>query len=575
MAALIDERFREIASWIEAITQTFDYAYLEENAIALFDSAVPIKPNDQRAISLAAVRSALSKSGVFQAAQQGGVAEALDVYALFKVLSSGKISSEEAELYLNQRYPGQRWSGGRFGDRASSQAAAAAADKSAQPKARKTRSTNPAGLADTARAPAGGSRSGPASGVNIGGIPLPIVDLPDAYDPEALRQSLESMANALLANDAAIATGQALKLNPGVLDGRVIRPGSLPPSSINPLEFARLLNQLPGTDQVVTIRAARSNDIDRWVVNGNNRGPGRVWQVQSVQYPKAWRPTPGPMRYRVVFPNLEFGIMGTELFGDTWALNSWYGQVELTYGIVLRGLPSFLGRPPVAISAVWEGVSPVALAYQRSDHNFATNPPWPLYGTTRLFHDRADALYHTTGFPFLTGYGSTSNSVPSSSDLADCDGFYFMLLSGRSAEEIYQQLNSRNSNSGAHLQKEAVGPFTSAPGWLRPRSPCSASVYQWSNVGTAATTTYTWRDETFNPATVNRIVQGVPFSYEDCDKLRQSAKDFSLLIQPALGHTITLTNAGQQWESPELWHADGVRTSLVDGRDWAIDIIVF
>jgi hypothetical protein len=148
-----------------------------------------------------------------------------------------------------------------------------------------------------------------------------------------------------------------------------------------------------------------------------------------------------------------------------------------------------------------------------------------------------------------------------------------MLLSGRTAEEIYQQLNSRNANSGAHLLDEACGPTSSAPYGLRPRSPCSAGVYtRTSNTSQANQC----RDEAYTGiATDTHVVTGVPFAYEDCDRLKQTADQFSLLIQPAIAKSVQLSAGGQAWAAPAQWHQNGVRTSLVNGREWAVDVIVF
>jgi len=327
---------------------------------------------------------------------------------------------------------------------------------------------------------------------------------------------------------------------------------------------------VPSEDQAILLEIGWEDENDN-DFNANVTpfdAPQRVWRVDKATYPDGWEYTGGPVRYRVVFRGMKFGVMST--VGTP-------GEMNVEYGIVLRDIPHPFGRPVEDITHCipigWTPTQSEAVDNdQTSDSGwgFSYDASWK----SQLFD--ADDAAPTAGrayddwigteiSPMLETFGSGSSEwKPTSAELKECTGFTFMLVTGDTPRRVYQQMNSKPA-FGAFIEGGAKGPARSCPEGLSIESPapgCAGS--------RSATSTMRARSRA---GTQNSDIQwriAVPFSYETCSSLRASDDAFTLVIQPDLVHVETTTAVADVVDMSEY----GVRVVETNDRTLRIDIVV-
>lgn len=493
---------------------------------------------------------ALRSAGQVSPTSGSGPAVAPERLALAALVRSGRLTADEADAFMAARYPGQRFSGGRFGDRAQS---VAEAERAAPGAIRAASEANPTVGAD------------PAS-------PLRVGRLPNGWDQAQAQDVLERLAEGV-SNRL-----QALRTTPPSfpvhsLDGAALAPGSVPVEALDQPAAARRLVELPRPEEAVELDLTQSLTMDRLVSRASTAtsGPGRIWTAKARPGP-ASRIGVGATRYRVVRAGQRFGVMSCRLPPDTdMAANNVPG-IAFQYGIVVAQIPHFLGRPPSRILSV-EAVGDAPTSFRTLFNSAGGGVAWASGGTTRDFYWQRTTEEHLTlaPYPFADAFGSDANLGPSSSFLRDIWGFSFQLVTGRDGGEVFRQLCSRRT-LGRGLYQSGHGPAASIPAGLPLESPAPASVVDWNGA-----TTYTHRIETYDLTTAGtKVAIGMPFGYDDCAALVPTDTHFSMVVMP-IGEKL-LSQAGlASLATPEEWHRNGLRTTgAVSGRlrNWALDAIV-
>lgn len=320
----------------------------------------------------------------------------------------------------------------------------------------------------------------------------------------------------------------------------------------------------PGEEQAVGLELSISATMDRFV----SGGPARIWTAKATAS-GASRYGFGPQRYRVVLDGQRFGVMSLRLPPDADMGATIAPGFLVQHGIVVSGIPHWLGRPPRRILAVESvGDSPTSF---RALFNTAGAAVWNSGGTTRDFYWKRTQDEHLTlaPYPFASAFGSDSTLQAGSAQLRDMQGFTFQLLTGNDGGEVFRQLCSR-ACLGRSLRMDGHGPAVSIPSGITPEAPTPPTAVDWLNP-----TSYTHRIEGYDLTTA-RVVQGIPFSYEDCRALVATEETFSLVVMP-VGEKLVSQSPAPTYGTPAVWHQNGlVVQSAVSGRlrSWALDIIV-
>lgn len=557
---LLDSTYQEIAAWIEAA----DPKYAEQ--LKKVDSDASIGSGSLGYFAAQKAQSIAKKAGLFDAAVAAGGSALYDVYALSKLVGLGKVSPAEATAFLNEKYPNQKWSSAKWGAQGSSAAASTAAAIGGSTTGAQTIQALQSAALDVQKTVTQGTAYEP--------VPTPAVaaavfidPLPKTYSQDKVQAVIQSIVDQVSASLGDLSS--KLQFGPGSIPGSAITPGTLPPSAFNPSKLIKYVSLLPGPEDAILIEIAPSQTMDRWVVGSTYRGPGRIWSVVGVTYPPNFKPKPGPTRYRVVTAGAKFTVMSVRLDPSNDYGVDGDPPFECRYGIVIEGLEHFLGRVPIGVWALSTGDSPVALASVLDKAGgggtgFATD-----FFSNRLFHTRAKATYQDATFPSFTAIGSGS-LAPSASDWQECEGFTVMLVSGTTDEEVYQQMNTLDC-IGQSITREAPGPADSVPGGLVASPPATPSVYRW-NGSSGLNADYHGLAETDDLSTYNRIAQGIPFRYEDCERLVATDTRFSVVIQPFFFKSVAMTGT---WTTPDQWGNVGLATTGSGVREWFIDLLIW
>ena len=539
MPFLLDARYQEVAAAIEGL----GIGEVRENLGIGLDGNL---------------LKAIYGIGFSTQVQSEGDAAGYDVFALNQLVSRGEVTQLEAETYLSQRYPDQKWNGGRWADLTRAEAAASVVDAASAP------SEDPAVPSPSEQAEAvQGSQGG--AGVAQSDSPLaqnPIIidDLPAQYDRQRIQELLDDVLGQVSSSLDAVAAGR-IEYRSNSIPGDAIAPGTVDSSRLNQQSIRALTAQIPGPEDAIILQTAMSGGADRWVEADTFRGPGRIWNVTRPIYPAGFKLQPGPTRYRVVVPGTKFGV--SSISGD-----GSIGRVQ--YGIVIRGIPHFLRRAPIGILGMYAvGDGPVPFAF---DDDTGTT----YQATGRLFHDRANGFFNTTGKPFVSTFGTDSLLAPDVTTRDGTTGMSVSLITGRTATEVYQQVNSKQRPSGsaeigARLQGSGVVAGATLPPGGEPSPLTYPSLYVW-NGGAQLTV----RSEGFDFATDAsrlRVAHGLPFRYEDCTSLVPTDRDFAVVVQPEAVRELAFSTAGT-WRTPAEWHRNGLEATAPSGRTWAIDIVV-
>ena len=356
---------------------------------------------------------------------------------------------------------------------------------------------------------------------------LPVLNLPEKYDRQAVQNVIETLERWRSAN----------------------QPDSDQDSTtFQPPERPELVSELQ-----LSVSATR----DRWV----SGGPARIWEAKARET--------GARRFRLAMDGQRFGVMSLRLPPDADMAATIIPGFLVQYGIVITGIPHGLGRLPRRIVSVESvGDSPTSF---RSLFNTAGGSTWNSGGTTRDFFWKRTQDEHQTlaPYPFASAFGSDATLSPSGGYLRDVQGFTFSLITGEDGGQVFRQLCSR-ACLGRSLRMDGHGPSASVPSGLAAEAPTVPTAVDWLNP-----TSYTHRIEGYDLTTA-RVVQGVPFSYEDCQGLVASSTHFSLVVMPS-GEKLVSQSPPPTYGTPAVWHQNGVVTQdSVAGRlrSWALDIIV-
>lgn len=537
MAALLDATFQRIARWVSELAPR------------------PVfRTNTGHDFINPRYRRVLTKLGLYTAASGAGPSAIGDAYALNQLVLRGTVSRAEADAYLSQKYPSQMWAGAQWGTQGDLETQKTLSDASAT------------ALSGAPAAPATPSSVGRPSTSEVRADPLP-----PRYSQESVQDVLQGIADQTNRSLSSLANG-GISFQPNSLDGSVISPGSLPITALPARALQEAVQRFPGAGDAILIRHTPTTAIDRWVVSGTDMGPGRVVIAQET-FQTGWIPTAGPIRYRVIQQGAKFGVMSLRLPPDANLAVDYAPGFEVRYGVIIHKLPHYFGRPPAGILAsAWVGEPPVALASQFENGGNSGLLP----STRRLFHDRAQATYQTATFPYVTTFGTEALFTPSAAEIGNTRGFRVSLISGRTAEEVYGELNTLTC-IGQDLGEEAMGTSVTAPNFFEAHPPATPNVLTWNGANNAGAR-YTHRTQAEDLSTFDRLIQGVPFRYEDCQRFIATDEHFSVVCMADTvkfnGPYTSPSTVPSGWAAPHLWHKSGIQANGASPRDWAIDIIV-
>lgn len=487
------------------------------------------------------------------------------------LVRSGRVSQTEADAYLAAKYPGQRISGGRYQDQAQALAAERASGLTAS---LAVADVLLEARADVQRAPGRDPTSGTDAAVS-GDQPVRAQRVPDDYAAPAVQSVLDNLAEE-------VSRGlREVRLQPPVfpahsLSGDALALGSVPAEALDPVSVGEQLLALPGASEAIEIDAQPSLTLDRYVVNGVDKGPGRIWQARPVErQARTTRFSAGPERFRLLMNGQKFGVMSVRM-PPTADLSA---QLEpgllFQYGIVIRGIRHYLGRPPLRLLAL-ESIGDSPVAFRTLFSTGSNNSIWATGGTNRDFYWNRTTSEHFTNapYPFAEAFGTDTDLAPNGGALRDIAGFQFQLITGRTGGEVFRQLCSRVT-LGRSIRSDGHGPALTIPSGLPIEAPTVPNCVDWDSP-----TLYTHRPESYDLTTAGtRIVIGMPFRYEDCASLVATDTEFSLVVMPIGEKLVSQTTPPlSSYGQPELWAQNGIRlTDAVAGsrrRRWAVDMIV-
>ena len=272
MPFLLDSRYQEVAAEIEA-------------------RGVPTKKRG--------VRDAYNRVwqvGFQEQVEAEGWQSTYDVYALLALVGGGSVSGAEADAFLNQKYPDQKWSGGRWGDQSTSTAEAEQVDKVTGPTGDPSNPTlaEQAVAVQTAAAGGGIAQSQAGTGIN----PIILDELPHRYDQHEVQEILDDLTGQISASLDSVSTGR-IEYQANSIPGDALVPGSISSNRMDRRSIRQLTSQIPGPEDAIILETAISGGSDRWVDADEERGPGRILEVTRAILPRGFRPQSGPVRFRV------------------------------------------------------------------------------------------------------------------------------------------------------------------------------------------------------------------------------------------------------------------------------------
>lgn len=420
-------------------------------------------------------------------------------------------------------------------------------------------------------------------------VVLELGAMPAVYRPEAVAAAVRSALDEVELRLSELRAGK-IAFAPGSIDGAVLRPGTVSSSKLSAEDLSRRIQQWPHDKHAIEVDIDHDATVDRWVDSGSLafagggarpvRGPGRVWRARALRLPPDYRrPTGGPMRYRLVRPGMELGLMSiTRIDAGSVHAGNAAAQYHLVYGVVIRGLRYFGDRPPEHLAALWVGAHPGSSATIQAT-------PANTVGTAQLFHGAARSTFQAGGYRLLEPFSrlSTSNLDPS---VGDCDGFVGFrvgLITGQGWREVYPQLNGKpntysylTGNPTPRVSDTAVRVPTSL---VHDEAPCPASVVTGSATSPMVGT---YRSDAVT-GTWENVIQGVPFRPEDCALLApdEGSKTFSVLVEARLDRVVSGTTmdawigATARDQRVGAWWTSGVRVAPAGQRRTLLDVVVW
>jgi hypothetical protein len=528
MARALDRTLQEIAAWLEQ-AGSVDPSLVSRLGGAISTLRMPLEPT-------------------------GSDAEP-DAAALDYLLGLGRVDRADSAAFLAQLYPERRFQRDTWADQ--------------------ERLTNEAAAADMFLA--GGATRAELAALAVGAAitqarageesALAPTALPEEYDRGSIESALRRMAAQIRTEIEDLRSLKRVRFPTASVPGQAVAPGSLPFSALNPVEAHEALGRVAGPEQTIDL-AVGGAAMDQFLADGAATGPGRIRRARATR-PPDWKPHAGPQRYRVLQPDTPFGVMWLEFRTDSWTSSppAFLDFCDVHYGMVLTGIPHTLGRIPTQVRLASYGLeAPSSLAYLFEDAGF----PAAWSGADRLWENRAEAEYHTQAKPAWSIMGAAGPLTPTQAVLDRIHGVSVALITGTTAEAVWQQLNTRQSVAGGMIERGGLAPGVTLPGGIELSVPCGASVITW-NGATGGAERYTHQAKGYNLNTEPRLVQGVPFLFEDCERLRASEREFSLVIQPVVSRSFAVAGT---WPSPAHWAQIGLRTPRATRRKWAVDIVI-
>tara|TARA_R100001082_G_scaffold36859_1_gene19434 strand:- start:431 stop:2098 length:1668 start_codon:yes stop_codon:yes gene_type:complete len=489
--------------------------------------------------------------------------------ALRVLVDSGEVSMSDASAYMRQKYPSQSFASDRFQDQLVDDRSRRLADLAALPTGDPRRVEQESNLLGEIAAQGLQGRNdfvNPQDGaVSTRGVSIP--KLGPSYDHRQVMRAIKSTADQINSGVSDVESGN-VRLPVNSVDGASITPGTITPEKVDQESFNKMVRDMPGPEESVRLSVARRTDLDADATPTASKGAKRIWQVTDVTYPPNYRPRPGPMRVTVVNKGMQFNCMSID--GGAKA-------VSVRYGLVLKGIPHFLGRIPQQILyAVSSGYSPGQVEAVHQNGTSSVGPDALTYssGQNTILYDsltattgRAYEDFVTRAPGWLAEHGSSSNIKPSSTDVAKADGVKFMLITGTTAKEVYSQLNSKQVN-GAYIGGNSQGPTASLPPGRVMESPAPACGSVQTSDGSNELTV---RIRTSGSESAKWRI-AYPFSYESCSQLVATRTHFSLVVMPDLAHQ----DAGVDTVSFDIndMSSNGVTVVSDNDRTVGVDIVV-
>jgi hypothetical protein len=524
-----------------------------------------------------------------------GVTAVYAIGAVRYLVQIGRITPEQAEGFLVTKYPEAGFTGGSFNDVRLLPGYEAQGDTKksmAQGDPEEGTVVEKAKEVQDAVAEARGGTLVPAVSP-AGNLPIFLRQVPEEIPAsQELQEVLDDLTRQVQLNISKVANGR-INLQPGSIDGSVIKPGTLAYSALDPIDAQSRLQEFPDPSQAILCRITPDPVLDVWAEDEDNlqtatgqkfNGPRRVWRVSSFDVPSGFKPTLGPLRYRLIVDDVQFG-MGSVRYTDPGVTN----QHEIRYGIVIRGLPGFHGRPVDRILYCgYTGFSPSSLNYVSNGVTVPDVSPDALFEKTAETKFRVNPPTMYTSF-FDANVGGDLLEVPDQDYLDDIDGLTFMLVNGRTAEEVYAQLNSLPSVFNAHIGGKGAGPGDSCPSGLEITSLAGSSVTVISPSGLSTLLNRTFDGYTtvdplattafsLTGAAAPVVVEGVPFLMRDCERMRITDERFAVqvMVWPprTLNYFVNANGALNYGRHPSHWYTRGVRIDKQNDRQVAIDIVV-
>lgn len=536
MPFLIDSRFEEVASFVQS-----------DNRVA-----ANITGDFYRYAS---------RFGYKDQIREVGPGAALELLALDKGIEQGFLSASEAEAFLTTKYPDYQWAGGVWGDQGPDQSE----QKSTERQNRVGNRLDEQGIEEPeitrleeSQRVKQESGTAPSFGP-LDESAIQIDSLPEAYDSDEIQQGLDTAMLRVNARLGSLRNGN-IEYQPHTIPGEAMVPGSVSFASLDPKAVREALNGFPGPEDAITLRVAPVGGTDTWIESSGVKGPGRVWRVTSAQLPADFAPGPGPIRYRVISPGMRFPVCATEITADPVAAPT---EVGIHYGFVLAGIPSFGQQFGQIIGSQWVGDGPTSYATEETTAEGDWND------TPTIFEDQPRAAFETVQRAFMEPLGNDAFLSPSLSDALVARGFLFGLIKGRTAQEVFQELCTRSTLTGARWVTDGALEGVSVPRGTTVRPMTSAQVVN-SQTGTNTLDVHVEGDDLSGLTTV---VEGVPFLYRDCRKLVATQSTFSMMVMVDLDRTVSI-GTSDTFANPAAWHQFGLKTVQEQGREWQVDVIV-
>lgn len=410
-------------------------------------------------------------------------------------------------------------------------------------------------------------------------------ELPAGATIADFNEVVTDLADQLQAALGKIANG-AIKFQPDSISGEAIKQGSLSVGKLNGKQFSSTFQEFPGPEQAIILHIAPDDVADRWItstITTDYVGPGRIWRVTKYQLPPNWKPSLGPLRYRICTSDMRFGLMACRML-DAVTTDAKATDWALYYGIILRDVPYFGERPPSRMLYFDQGrMSPASLVGINDGASGGAGTG--STNTKRLFEQELVADFVTTPPTLYTSFvGAVTGALtPPASFLQEIEGLSAQLIMGRTAQEVSGELNGMRSPNWAYLGGSSTGHVLTTPEGIEVEPPCPAAVHIKANSSQTACRT----KDGYTPTTAllgsDNVFDGIPIVYEDCERLRASSSAFSVVIRvhPHLEYgpgssttfsSIYLTPPNQT--KAGTWHTFGVKAVPTNGRIFQMDIVV-